>query len=86
VAVPRRRGLSRLGAVRGRFTDGTRVLNYAEWTDEDAHRRMVEADSTPTDDEWKTRISTGTPGVRFTGFTRYHLHHSLTRPQGASGA
>jgi hypothetical protein len=30
-------------------TDGTRVINYAEWTDEEAHRRMV--DATPTDIE-----------------------------------
>jgi hypothetical protein len=61
-------------------TDGTRVLNYAEWTDEDAHRRMVERDSTPDEDEWRNRITAGTPGVRFTGYKRYHLHHTVTRP------
>jgi heme-degrading monooxygenase HmoA len=58
-------------------TDGTRVINYAEWIDEDAHQRMV--DATPTDDQaqWRNEI-TGTAGIRFTGYKRFHLHHTLT--------
>jgi heme-degrading monooxygenase HmoA len=57
--------------------DGTRVMNYAEWTDEDAHQRMV--DATPTNDQaqWRNEI-TGTAGIRFTGYKRFHLHHTLT--------
>jgi hypothetical protein len=60
--------------------DGTRVLNYAEWTDEESHRRMAEA--VPADDEdvaaWRNQIGT-TPGVRFTGYKRYRLHRTVTR-------
>jgi heme-degrading monooxygenase HmoA len=57
-------------------TDGTRVINYAEWTDEDAHQRMV--DATPTDDQaqWRNEI-TDTAGIRFTGYKRFALHQTL---------
>jgi heme-degrading monooxygenase HmoA len=60
-------------------TDGTRVINYAEWTDEDAHQRMI--DATPTNDQaqWRNEI-TGTAGIRFTGYKRFHLYRTLTNP------
>lgn len=51
----------------------TRVFNYAEWIDEDAHRQIVEAAPSPQVDDWRTQITTGTPGVRFTGWKRYRL-------------
>ncbi|WP_329140048.1 antibiotic biosynthesis monooxygenase [Streptomyces sp. NBC_01476] len=55
-------------------TDGTRVLNYAEWTSDEAHIAFLDG---------ATRVATlrathATPGVRPIGFKRYHLLHSLT--------
>jgi heme-degrading monooxygenase HmoA len=63
-------------------TDGTRVLNYAEWTDEEAHRAMV-ASAAPAE---VARVTEGVPGVRPVGFRRYALYRSLIRPQPPSGA
>ncbi|MFF3378945.1 antibiotic biosynthesis monooxygenase family protein [Streptomyces sp. NPDC002680] len=53
--------------------DGTRVLNYAEWTSDEAHRAFL-AGATHTTTR---RVSDDTPGVRPIGFKRYHLHRSI---------
>lgn len=54
--------------------DGTQVLNYAEWIDEQAHREALE-DSAPLSAEWR-RVQ-NMPGVRHLGFKRYYLHRSV---------
>lgn len=55
-------------------TDGSRVLNYAEWTDDRSHEEFL-AGATRT----ATLAATHrTPGVRPIGFKRYRLLHSLT--------
>lgn len=61
--------------------DGTQVLNYAEWTDEEAHRTIER----PAPDV-AARITDGVPGVRPVGFKRYRLHRSLVRPQPSNEA
>ncbi|MFE5690541.1 antibiotic biosynthesis monooxygenase [Streptomyces sp. NPDC056512] len=54
-------------------TDGTRVLNYAQWTDDAAHEAFLEGATRRA-----TLAATGaTPGVRPIGFKRFHLHHSI---------
>ncbi len=64
-------------------TDGTWVLNYAEWTDEAAHQALIAADR-PT--EVMARIHEGVPGVRPVGFRRYVFHRSLLCPEPSNGA
>jgi deazaflavin-dependent oxidoreductase (nitroreductase family) len=70
------------GGIAGHFhvsTDGTRVLPYAEWTNADAHRDAIERSG-------RGMIGSGSgwqrvkefPGVIDSGFTRYHLLHSLS--------
>ncbi|MBP0452322.1 antibiotic biosynthesis monooxygenase [Kitasatospora sp. RG8] len=55
-------------------TDGTRVLNYAEWTSDEAHQAFLDgATRTAT-----LRATHETPGVRPIGFKRYHLRHGIT--------
>lgn len=70
------------GGISGHFhvsTDGTRVLNYAEWTDEQAHRDALEKSGQGT-----VGVSPGWqrvqefPGVKNSGFKRYHLLHDLS--------
>ncbi|PXY19275.1 antibiotic biosynthesis monooxygenase [Prauserella muralis] len=64
------------GAVAAHFhhsVDGSRVLNYAEWTDLAAHDAA--ADGADLDELY--RISTETPGVRPTRGRRYRLHARL---------
>jgi hypothetical protein len=61
-------------------TDG-RILNYAEWTDEDAHRDAMENGPTTgigqTDSpEWR-RVQ-NMPNVKPIALERYRLHRSLT--------
>ncbi|MFH8238572.1 MULTISPECIES: antibiotic biosynthesis monooxygenase family protein [unclassified Streptomyces] len=53
--------------------DGTRVLNYAEWTSDAAHIAFLEGATHGA----TRRVSDATPGVRPIGFKRYHLHHAL---------
>ncbi|QIZ01044.1 antibiotic biosynthesis monooxygenase [Streptomyces sp. S1D4-11] len=53
--------------------DGTRVLNYAEWTSDEAHVEFL-AGATRTA---TLRATHDTPGVRPIGFKRYHLLHGL---------
>jgi heme-degrading monooxygenase HmoA len=55
-------------------TDGTRVLNWAEWVDEEAHLRFGES-SLPH--ECLSAITM--PGVRGIGGKRYLLAESITR-------
>jgi deazaflavin-dependent oxidoreductase (nitroreductase family) len=72
------------GGISGHFhlsTDGTRVLNYAEWTDEGAHRDALERSGQGTvgaSPAWR-RVR-DFPGVRSSGFTRYRLVRSLSLP------
>ncbi|WP_326692368.1 MULTISPECIES: antibiotic biosynthesis monooxygenase [unclassified Streptomyces] len=66
------------GSIAAHFhtsTDGTRVFNYAEWTEEQAHLDMLTAD----DPQGVRRRVTGEiPGVRPCGYRRWHLHAGLT--------
>ena len=55
--------------------DGTRVLNYAEWTTDEAHEAFLAGETRST----TLRVSTGLPGVRPIGFRRYHLWSSPVR-------
>ncbi len=55
-------------------TDGTRVFNYAEWRDEQAHLDMVTADDPRG---IRRRITREIPGVRPCGYRRWHLHTTL---------
>jgi len=64
-------------------TDGKRVLNYAAWTDPEAHRKAVGDPAAPgvaksMSAEWQ-RVR-NTPGITPIGFTRYGLALRLTRP------
>lgn len=55
-------------------TDGSRVLNYAEWTSDAAHLAFLESAARAA----TLRATGATPGVRPIGFRRFHLHHSIT--------
>ncbi|MEV0386760.1 hypothetical protein [Nonomuraea sp. NPDC050643] len=55
-------------------TDGVRILNYAEWTDEDSHRDALARSGRGTvgiAPEW--RAVQEFPGVKSGGFKRYRL-------------
>lgn len=67
------------GAISAHFhlsTDGAHLLNYTEWTSEEAHQ---EAAASGAHDDLHD-IFANTPGVRFLRGKRYHLHHSMTAP------
>lgn len=70
------------GGISGHFhvsTDGTRVLNYAEWTDEQSHRDALARSGRGTvgvSGEW--RKVQEFPGVRGSGFRRYRMVRSLS--------
>ncbi len=69
------------GAISAHFllsADGTRVLNYTEWTSAEAHQEAADAGTHDKVHE----IFSRTPGVRLTHGKRYHLHRSLSRPSG----
>ena len=72
------------GGISGHFhasTDGTRVLNYAEWVDAEAHRRAVEGSGQGTigpSPAWRTVRAF--PGVVSSDVTRYRTARSLGRP------
>jgi hypothetical protein len=53
--------------------DGGRVLNYAEWTSEEAHIAFLDGATRAT----TLRISNTTPGVRPIGFVRYRPEWSV---------
>jgi hypothetical protein len=60
--------------------DGKRVLNYAGWTEAEAHRKAVEDPGAPgiariETPEWHKVLNT--PGVRPLGFKRYRLQRSI---------
>lgn len=69
------------GGISGHFhlsIDGTRVLNYAEWTSEEAHRDAIERSgqgSIGSGPKWRQVRSF--PGIRSSGFKRYRLGRSL---------
>jgi heme-degrading monooxygenase HmoA len=56
-------------------TDGTRVFNYTEWTDKEAHRDVVENDLRE-DDEVPQMID-AMDGVKGLGYKRFTHHRSL---------
>lgn len=65
------------GSIAAHFhasTDGTRVLNYAEWTDEQAHIDMVTADDPHG---VRRRVTGEMPGVRPCGYRRWQPHATL---------
>ncbi|MBB4917733.1 antibiotic biosynthesis monooxygenase [Streptosporangium saharense] len=74
------------GGISGHFhvsLDGTRVLNYAEWTDEASHREALANSGQGTvgsAPEWRRVLEF--PGVRESGVRRYRLHASLTTAGG----
>lgn len=53
--------------------DGTRVLNYAEWTSPEDHDRAM--DNAELDEIY--RVSLETPGVRAARGRAYRLHGAL---------
>ncbi|MEU6266385.1 hypothetical protein [Saccharopolyspora shandongensis] len=53
--------------------DGTKVLNYAQWTDDDAHREFVRT-YRPT---LVRGIDEAVPGIERPGLVRYRLHSSV---------
>lgn len=65
------------GLVAGHFrtsADGTRVVNYAEWTDEQAHAATLDSG----DPRGVRRCLTQEiPGVRACGWRRWHPHITL---------
>jgi hypothetical protein len=69
------------GGISGHFhvsIDGVRVLNYAEWVDEASHRAAIERSgqgAVGLNPRW--REVQRYPGIRSSGFRRYHLHRSL---------
>jgi hypothetical protein len=56
-------------------TDGSRVLNYAEWVSDEAHIAFLHGATRQA----TLRTSNSLPGVRPIGFRRYHLHRALVR-------
>ncbi|MDQ2837172.1 MAG: hypothetical protein M3Y42_20875 [Actinomycetota bacterium] len=53
--------------------DGTRVINLAEWTTDQAHVDFLAGGSR----HGNLRTTNETPGVRPIGYTRYHLYGSI---------
>ncbi|GAB3500363.1 antibiotic biosynthesis monooxygenase [Amycolatopsis cihanbeyliensis] len=67
------------GAISAHFhlsTDGTRLLNYTEWTSEQAHHEAAASGAHDELHELFTRF----PGVRSLRGKRYHLAHALDAP------
>lgn len=60
-------------------TDGTRVLNYAEWTSEEAHREALAGPNFGKGQE--NGIFHGMPGIRGLSMNRYQLYRRLTRAE-----
>jgi hypothetical protein len=69
------------GGISGHFhisVDGARVLNYAEWTSEEAHREAIERSgqgSIGSGSKW--REVQNFPGIKSSGYKRYRLARSL---------
>lgn len=72
------------GGISGHFhvsTDGTRVLNYAEWVDEESHRdALARSGQGAIGSNPKWRDVQAFPGVKSAGVRRYRLDRSLVRP------
>lgn len=72
------------GGISGHFhvsLDGTRVLNYAEWVDADAHREALEGSGrTALGDGPKWQEVQTFPGIVRSGFRRCTLARSLEQP------
>jgi hypothetical protein len=72
------------GGISGHFhvsLDGTRVLNYAEWEDEQSHQRAMEQTGEMTvirGPNWQQVRDF--KGVQRAGFKRYRLIYSLSIP------
>lgn len=60
--------------------DGKRILNYAEWTDADSHKRAVEARPQVANSSSVVKVVDETPGVTFAGVTRYPWWRSTMAP------
>jgi hypothetical protein len=77
------------GGISGHFhvsVDGTRVLNYAEWTSDDAHRDAIERSgqgAVGAGPKWRD-VQTYAGVVR-SGFTRYQLLATLPRTENGRG-
>ena len=71
------------GGIAGYFhlsIDGTRVLNYAEWTSEEAHCEAIENSGQGTvGGGTKWREVRDFPGVLSSGFTRYRFFRGRTK-------
>lgn len=61
--------------------DGATVLNYAQWTDDDAHREFVRT-YRPT---LVRGIDDAVPGIERPGLVRYRLHGSVVAPDHRHG-
>ncbi|MEV5541428.1 hypothetical protein AB0L13_31745 [Saccharopolyspora shandongensis] len=61
--------------------DGTKVLNYAQWTDDDAHREFVRT-YRPT---LVRGIDEAVPGIERPGLVRYRLHSSVVAAEPRRG-
>jgi Antibiotic biosynthesis monooxygenase len=57
--------------------DGTRVLNYAEWIDEEAHREAIENSHGGIGPGPKWQRVRSFPGLKSGGFKRYRVARSL---------
>ncbi|GAA2502450.1 antibiotic biosynthesis monooxygenase [Streptomyces thermolineatus] len=53
--------------------DGTRVINFAEWTSDEAHVVFLDGATRHS----SLRITHDMPGVRPIGYRRYHLYRSV---------
>lgn len=53
--------------------DGERVLNYAQWTDDDAHREFTRVDRP----DLVAAVDAAVPGIDRPGVQRYRLYRSL---------
>ncbi|MFF2775357.1 antibiotic biosynthesis monooxygenase family protein [Streptomyces sp. NPDC058052] len=62
-------------------TDGSRVLNYARWTSDEAHEAFLAGATRRA----TLRATGATPGVRPIGFKRYHLHHAIDLGRSRTG-
>jgi hypothetical protein len=75
--IERASGTHHRGMLTANFhasVDGTRVLNYAEWTTDEAHVAFLSSATRQA----TLRTSNSLPGVRPIGFRRYHLYRSIS--------
>ncbi|MFD8014952.1 hypothetical protein [Streptomyces sp. NPDC058955] len=62
-------------------TDGSRVLNFARWTSDEAHEAFLAGAARRA----TLRATGATPGVRPVGFQRFHLHHAIDLGRSGTG-